>query len=146
MCGGTAASHPLLPFWRWDFDTRSRLQDDQDSSLITFRNKPAEVYDYIHGKLSTSLERIDKALNQKWAQIESQCGSFSHPLSSTSRSTICASLIHPIRYRKRELPCDCVPCVFWYSIPWYQFCLFGREYQSILYHETYHVILCKITW
>ena len=33
-----------------------------------------------------------------------------------------------------------------YSIPWYQCCLFSREYQSILYHETYHVIVCKIPW
>ena len=24
--------------------------------------------------------------------------------------------------------------------------LFHREYQSILFHETYHVILCKILW
>ena len=30
--------------------------------------------------------------------------------------------------------------------PWYQCCLFRTEYQSILYHETYHVIVCKITW
>ena len=31
-----------------------------------------------------------------------------------------------------------------YSVPWYQYCLFRREYQSILYHETYHVIVFKI--
>ena len=31
-------------------------------SLITFRNKPAEVYEDIHEKLSTGLDRIDKSL------------------------------------------------------------------------------------
>ena len=48
--------------------------------------------------------------------------------------------------RTRKLPCDCGYWVFWSTVSWYQCCLFRREYQSILYHETYHVILCKITW
>ena len=30
--------------------------------------------------------------------------------------------------------------------PIYQCCLFRTEYQSILYYETYHMIVCKITW
>ena len=38
----------------------------------------------------------------------------------------------------------CLLSVLEDSIPWYQCCLFRREYQSILYHETYHVIMCKI--
>ena len=61
ICGVTATS---VPFYLSD-DEISTL--DQDShmflgSLITFRNKPAEVYEYIHEKLSTGLDRIDKSL------------------------------------------------------------------------------------
>ena len=61
MCGGTATS---VPFYLSD-DEISTL--DQDSrmflgSAITFRNKPAGVYEYMHEKLSTSLDRIDKSL------------------------------------------------------------------------------------
>ena len=61
VCGGTATS---VPFYLSD-DEISTLDQDPHmflGSLITFRNKPAEVYDYIHEKLSSGLDRIDKSL------------------------------------------------------------------------------------
>ena len=51
-------------------------------SLITFRNKPAEVYEYIHEKLVTGLDRIDKSLIRNEHRLR------------VLRSTICASLIY----------------------------------------------------
>ncbi len=61
ICRGTATS---VPFHLSDDEIPTLDQDPHIflGSLITFRNKPAEVFDYIYEQLSTGLNRIDESL------------------------------------------------------------------------------------